>query len=140
LVNPKVASVGVDDLFAPSIRAALTQAMKWGLVPRNAATLIDPPRQVRHRNHPASTRAGATASREAAGTHRLGALITVALAVGLRQGEALGLKWDAVDLDATSRRPDGGTNPALPRLLGRIGGPAHKTGLGTFQARPEVEQ
>ena len=31
--------------------------------------------------------------------HRLGALITVALAVGLRQGEALGLRWDAIDLD-----------------------------------------
>jgi integrase len=32
--------------------------------------------------------------------HRLGALFTVALALGLRQGEALGLKWDAVDFQA----------------------------------------
>jgi len=138
LVNPKVASVGVDDLFAPSIRAALTQAMKSCAAQRS--DLDRSAAASASRNHPASTRAGATASREAAGTHRLGALITVALAVGLRQGEALGLKWDAVDLDATSRRRDGGTNPALPRLLGRIGGPAHETGLGTFQARPEVEQ
>jgi len=30
-------------------------------------------------------------------SHRLGALFTVALALGLRQGEALGLRWDAVD-------------------------------------------
>jgi integrase len=33
-------------------------------------------------------------------SHRLGALFTVALALGLRQGEALGLRWDAVDFTA----------------------------------------
>jgi hypothetical protein len=32
--------------------------------------------------------------------HRLGALFTLAKALGLRRGEALGLKWDAVDLDS----------------------------------------
>ena len=35
---------------------------------------------------------------KAAKRHRLGPLFSVALAVGLRLGEALGLKWDAVDL------------------------------------------
>lgn len=33
---------------------------------------------------------------------RLEGLVTVALAVGLRQGEALGLTWDAIDLDTGS--------------------------------------
>ena len=33
---------------------------------------------------------------------RVGALFTVALALGLRQGEALGLRWDAVDFTAGS--------------------------------------
>jgi integrase len=35
----------------------------------------------------------------AAEQHRLGALVTVAVALGLRQGEALGLQWADVDLD-----------------------------------------
>lgn len=35
---------------------------------------------------------------------RNGARWPVALALGLRQGEALGLPWDAVDLDAASLR------------------------------------
>src|SRR5262249_42845695 len=35
---------------------------------------------------------------------RLEALYAVAVAVGLRQGEALGLKWDAIDLDAGTLR------------------------------------
>lgn len=31
--------------------------------------------------------------------HRLEALFTVALAIGLRPGEALGLRWEDVDLE-----------------------------------------
>jgi integrase len=35
----------------------------------------------------------------AASTHRLGALFSVAIACGLRQGEAMGLRWDDVNLE-----------------------------------------
>ena len=41
----------------------------------------------------------ATAFLKVAGTHRLGALFGVALACGLRLGEATGLRWEDVDLD-----------------------------------------
>ena len=37
---------------------------------------------------------------EAADTHRLGALFIVALVIGARQGEALGLRWSDIDLTA----------------------------------------
>jgi integrase len=33
-------------------------------------------------------------------THRLGALFTVALAIGLRKGEALALKWSVIDFES----------------------------------------
>jgi integrase len=81
------------------LRSALGQALKWGIVPRNVATLIDPPRIVKHQITPLQPDE-AVRLIDAAREHRLGALVTVALSLGLRQGEALGLKWNAVDLDA----------------------------------------
>lgn len=47
---------------------------------------------------------------------RLEALYTVALAVGLRQGEALGLRWEDVDLDAGMMN----VRHALQRVDGRL--------------------
>ena len=41
----------------------------------------------------------ATAFLKVAKSHRLGALFSVALACGLRLGEATGLRWDDVDLE-----------------------------------------
>lgn len=81
------------------LRSALGQALRWGIVARNVATMIDPPRIVKHQITPLQPDQ-AVRLIEAARAHRLGALVTVALSLGLRQGEALGLKWDAVDLDA----------------------------------------
>ena len=74
------------------------QANRWGLVARNVAKLVDPPRQVRHEIQPLSVDE-ARVLLDAAQTDRLGALYSVALAMGLRQGEALGLRWRDVDLD-----------------------------------------
>jgi integrase len=57
------------------------------------------PREYNARDH-ARTLDGkqAKAFLKAGKKHRLGPLFSVALAVGLRLGEALGLEWDAVDL------------------------------------------
>lgn len=41
---------------------------------------------------------------EVAGTHRLGALFSVALACGLRLGEAKGLRWEDIDLEGGELR------------------------------------
>jgi integrase len=81
------------------LRASLTRAMKWGYVSRNVAALVDPPRVPRAEIKPL-TPDQARQLLTAAGSHRFGALVTVALALGLRQGEALGLRWEDVDLEA----------------------------------------
>ena len=81
------------------LRSALAQALRWGYVSRNVATLIQSPRVLRHEIDPLQPDQ-ARKLIVAARAHRLGAIVTVAMSLGLRQGEALGLKWDAVDLDA----------------------------------------
>lgn len=81
------------------LRQALGQALKWGLVGRNVATLVDPPRSVRHEIAFLSPAQARTLLDTVKGD-RLEALYSVALSLGLRQGEALGLRWADVDLDA----------------------------------------
>jgi integrase len=85
------------------LRRALGQALKWGDVARNVATLVDPPRLVRKEIEPLDVeQAGAFLG--AIRGHRLEALFTVALALGLREGEALGLRWQDIDLDGARLR------------------------------------
>ena len=81
------------------LRAALSQAVRWELVSRNAAALTDPPRHRSREIQPLTSEQAKMLLAAVAG-HRLEALITVAVALGLRRGEALALRWDAVDLDA----------------------------------------
>lgn len=78
---------------------ALTVAMQRGRVARNVATLVDAPSAVREEVQPL-TAPEAKALLQAARDMPNAARWSVALALGLRQGEALGLLWDAVDLDA----------------------------------------
>ncbi len=78
---------------------ALKVAMQRGRVARNVATLVDPPTVRRAEVLPLTAqevRQLLSAARETDN----GARWSVALALGLRQGEALGLRWDDVDLDA----------------------------------------
>jgi integrase len=78
---------------------ALKVAMQRGKVARNVCTLVDAPTVDRDEVQPLSgTEARSVLS--AASGQRNAARWSVALALGLRQGEALGLPWDAVDLDA----------------------------------------
>lgn len=97
------------------LRKALNQAVRWGLLSRNVATMVDPPRTTSVEIRPLSPR-DARALLGAVKGDRLEALFTVALALGLRQGEALGLTWADVDLDSgtlTIRR-------ALQRVAGKL--------------------
>lgn len=81
------------------LRTALNVAMRWGLVGRNVASLAGPPHVPEREIRPLS-RSDARAILEAVRGDRLAALFTVALALGLRQGEALGLRWPDIDLEA----------------------------------------
>jgi integrase len=80
------------------LRAALAQAVRWRLVSFNAAALAEGP-TVRRKPVRALTPADAQGLLGAVVGDRLEALVVVALSLGLRQGEALGLRWPDVDLD-----------------------------------------
>jgi integrase len=80
------------------LRRALGQALKWNLVPRNAARLVDPPR-VERPEMLALTPEQARCFLDAVSGDRLGALYSVAVALGLRQSEILGLRWEDVDFE-----------------------------------------
>jgi integrase len=83
------------------LRRALGQAVRWGLVSRNVAALVDAPRQVRHEIEPLSPAECRRLLEQVKGD-RLEALYVVALASGLRQGELFGLGWADVDLGAST--------------------------------------
>jgi integrase len=81
-----------------TLRGALAVAVKDGQIPRNVAALVDPPRTVRHEVQ-AFNPEQARAFLDAVQGSRLEAAFTAAVAVGMRQGEILGLQWADVDLE-----------------------------------------
>lgn len=97
-----------------SLSRALKVAMQGGQVSRNVVTLIDAPSVSRPEVVPLAADEVRRLLAAAADADN-GARWSVALALGLRQGEALGLLWEDVDLQAgtmTVRR-------ALQRVKGR---------------------
>jgi integrase len=77
---------------------ALKVAMQRGRVARNVCTLVDSPSLDRAEVNPLTT-PEVRQLLEAAKTARNSARWSVPLALGLRQGEALGLPWDAIDFE-----------------------------------------
>lgn len=81
-----------------TIRTALTEAQRRGHIGRNVAALARPPRIEVEEIEPYSIEE-VHAILAAAATRPNHARWAIALALGLRQGEALGLRWTDVDLD-----------------------------------------
>lgn len=81
------------------LRRALGQAVRWGLLARNVAALVDPPRFEKTEMRYLTT-SEALSLLEAVKGERMEAFYSVAVALGLRRGEALGLRWEDVDFDA----------------------------------------
>ncbi len=77
---------------------ALNRALKWDLVSRNVCTLVPAPRALLHRVEPLSPEDSRRLLDAVKDTENE-ALYSVAMALGLRKGEALGLRWQDVDLD-----------------------------------------
>jgi len=101
LMNRKLAA-GLSPRSVQYIRAvlrmALAQALKWGSVARNVATLVDPPKAESAPVTVLSPDQARTFLNAARGD-RYEALYRVAVSLGLRRGEVLGLRWQHVDLE-----------------------------------------
>jgi integrase len=97
------------------LRAALQHAMREDLVARNVAKLVVVPGGSQGEIVPLSVEEARALLSAAEGT-RLYALWAVALAVGLRRGEALGLRWKDVDLDLGELR----VSQTLQRVDGQL--------------------
>jgi integrase len=83
------------------MHTALARAEAWGLIPRNVARLVRPPRAPR-REMTALTPDQVGSLLSAARGDRLEALYVVAVTTGMRQGELLALRWASVDLAAAT--------------------------------------
>jgi integrase len=103
------------------VSRALKTAVRREQVQRNIATLVDAPRHQDSEIEPLR-QDEARALLDSAGSMRNGARWSVALALGLRQNEALGMRWSYVDLEAgtvrvfqikRSRYRHGCANPAV---------------------------
>jgi integrase len=82
-----------------TLSKALKQATDDGLIPRNAAALVKPPRPRRVEIRPLN-RDQVRALFDTAREDRLEALYIAAVTAGLRRGELQGLKWEDLDLEA----------------------------------------
>ena len=89
------------------LRMALKQAVEWRLIPHNPAADGIKTAKVERRRVEAVTVEQAQAILKAVAAHRLSALFVLYLFTGLRRGEALGLRWQDVDLDGRKLRVKG---------------------------------
>jgi integrase len=81
-----------------TVRKAIGDAARWGLVHRNVAALASPPRP-RRAEMRTWTAAELRAFLEHVAGERLAALWMLAASTGMRRGELLGLRWVDVDLE-----------------------------------------
>jgi integrase len=79
-----------------TLRKALGDAVKWGLIPRNAAALADPPR-VTQRPMSVWNEEQLRAFLDSVADDRLYTMWRTFAMTGVRRGEALGLQWRHID-------------------------------------------
>lgn len=89
----------IIELAHATLRAALNDAKRLQLVAFNAAELVRVPKATKRPIAPLTLDQAAAFVIVAAG-HRLAPLFTVALACGLRLGEATGLQWADIDIES----------------------------------------
>lgn len=80
------------------LSSALKQAVKWQLLPRNAAEYVDLPRQKRTEMH-AMSKDDVACFLTAAKDDRWSSLFLLAVTTGMRPGEYMGLQWKDINLD-----------------------------------------
>lgn len=115
---------------------ALKVAVQRGRIARNVCTLVDAPSLDRREVEPLTAEDARRILATAEG-RRNAARWSVALALGLRQGEALGLRWPDVDFDAGSLT----VRQALQRIAGRglvLVPPKSRAGRRTIALPPQL--
>jgi len=80
------------------LNSALKQAVKWNMLHRNPAELVDLPRTNKSEEK-TLTHDQTLRFIEACAYSRMKALFILMIATGIRPGEALGLKWEDVDFN-----------------------------------------
>jgi integrase len=85
------------------LHRALEQAVRFNLIPFNPAARVDPPKVRQEEITPLDTEQ-ARKFLATAGGDRFEASYVLSLTVGLRMGEALGLRWSDIDLDTKTLR------------------------------------
>src|SRR5215213_4190287 len=110
-----------------TLSRALKQGTNDGLIPRNAAASVKPPRTCSEAMQPLSGDQ-ARAFLDTVAGDRMEALYVLAITAGLRQGEPLALKWEDVDLEG--RYPTLQVRRTLSETRGRRSFEAPKSGRG----------
>jgi integrase len=105
------------------LHAALEEAVRGDLILRNPAAHANKPKVRQEEIEPLDT-SQARAFLDAARGDRYEALYVLCLMAGLRQGEALGLRWSDIDLDAGTLR--------VNRQLQRVRRDGEKSGRLVF--------
>lgn len=125
LLNAK-ASKGLSrrsvQIIREVMRNALRGAVRMGYLPRNPAEHVSVPAPDRRRVQPLNA-SELRAFLDAAQGDRLGAVFVTVLGLGLRQGEALALCWEDMDLESRTLAVEG----ALKRVDGTLQRLAPKT-------------
>lgn len=122
-------SIATVDGIRRVLRAALNDAMRDDYVGRNVATLARAPKVPRFEGK-ALTRKEAEAFLEAVSGTRYALLYRIALSVGMRQAEILGLRWRDVDFEE-------GTI-SVRRQLQRVDGVQTLRDLKTIESRRTI--
>jgi len=107
------------------LQRALNRAVKWDLITRNVVLATDPPTS-RARTITPLNEAQARQLLAAVAGHRLEALYRLALSLGLRRGEVLGLRWADIAFATQTLRVTG----SLQRAQGKLERSEPKTKAG----------
>ena len=91
------------------------QALKWGMVPRNVSLLVDLLHLRQQEVKPLTPEQAKQLFDAVMGT-RLEALYAIAMSLGLRKGELLGLTWEDIDFDQKVLR----VRTSIQRIDGKL--------------------